>query len=137
MKKILTLLTCVAIAFVFVGCSSKGEVKEIKPSSISERMDNKETFVVEFASTTCSHCIAFAPIYEGYAKENTDIPFYRIYIDKVTDDYESDILNDLANKYTIGGTPTTLFFKDGVYKGQIVGTVTKEELASKTQQYLK
>lgn len=136
MKKIFAFITCLVLVLGVSGCG-KVTIEHLQPSDIQKKIDAKETFVLEFASSSCAHCIAFAPVYEEYANENRDVTFYRVMMEEVNDATEKQILRDYALKYTIGGTPTTLFFKDGVYKGQIVGAVSKEELVAKTEQYLK
>ncbi|MDR3215548.1 MAG: thioredoxin family protein [Bacilli bacterium] len=137
MKRKFTLLACLIMIIVVVGCGAKEPITHIQPSDIAQKIEKKETFVVEVASSNCAHCINFAPTIEKYAKEHPDISFNRIMLEEVKNAEEQTIFNDYTVKYTIKGTPTTLYFKDGNYQGQIGQNVSESTLDTKTKEYLK
>lgn len=107
MKKILMALTLLLL----VGCSLKMTTyTTIKYSDLIKKMDNKETFIIYFGSSNCSHCKAFKPVLE---KVITDYQVKVYYLNIV--DFDEDRLEELTSKTNFPQTtPTILFIKDGV-----------------------
>ena len=83
-------------------------LKEISYEELSNKMANKETFVLIISRTDCHYCLQYKPIMNEIAGEYKET-FYYIETDHITrDEYNS--LNVIV---PFTGTPTTGIFKDG------------------------
>lgn len=91
--------------------------------TLTEQVENKESFVVYAYGEYCSYCKEFAPMLEGYLAENG----YKI--DKmVTDTSEANykaLVDIVADK--MQGTPAMYVFKDGELIDFIVGLPTRAD----------
>ena len=79
--------------------------------------------VVDFWATWCSPCRMLKPILEKISEE-ADVAEL---VDFVLIDVE--INSELADQYQVSGTPTVIFFKDGVEVGRKVGMMLKPDFA--------
>lgn len=97
---------------------------------IMEKIDNKENFILCISRTTCSHCNVYKPKLRKVANKY-DIKIYYTDVDK----YSKDDLKNFNSKISFdGGTPTTLFIKDGEEKTtatRIEGDVSIEKIVDK------
>lgn len=97
---------------------------------IMEKIDNKESFILCISRTTCSHCNVYKPKLRKVANKY-DIKIYYTDVDK----YSKNDLKDFNSKISFdGGTPTTLFIKDGKEKTtatRIEGDVSIEKIVDK------
>ena len=97
---------------------------------IMEKIDNKESFILCISRTTCSHCNVYKPKLRKVANKY-DIKICYTDVDK----YSKNDLKDFNSKISFdGGTPTTLFIKDGKEKTtatRIEGDVSIEKIADK------
>lgn len=97
---------------------------------IMEKIDNKESFILCISRTTCSHCNVYKPKLRKVANKY-DIKIYYTDVDK----YSKNDLKDFNSKISFdGGTPTTLFIKDGEEKTtatRIEGDVSIEKIVDK------
>ena len=97
---------------------------------IMEKIDNKESFILCISRTTCSHCNVYKPKLRKVANKY-DIKIYYTDVDK----YTKNDLKDFNSKISFdGGTPTTLFIKDGKEKTtatRIEGDVSIEKIVDK------
>lgn len=85
---------------------------------------SKEKLVlVDFWATWCGPCKMLKPILERIVIEIGDK------VEVVTVDVA--VAEDLANEYSVSGTPTVLFFKDGEVIHQFTGVKTKPVLLEK------
>lgn len=145
MKKTFIILIIMISLFVS-GCSKKEEttnndnnnnnvteessnLKEIYFEELQEKINNKESFILVVAQTTCSHCAEYRPIISSVLDEY-NIVAYEIESDKLTT-AQKGLMNDIAN---ISGTPTTIFIEDGIEKtttNRIVGPANKSKLISR------
>ena len=108
---------------------SKSNLEEIKYDQMMKKVDNKESFVVLFSQTTCSHCMDFKPKLEKVSNE-FNIKIY--YLE--TDLLDEDTYAELKKKFSFSGTPTTIFVVKGEEKSaatRINGDVSKEKIISK------
>ena len=97
---------------------------------IMEKMNNNESFVLCISRTTCSHCNVYKPKLRKVANKY-DIKIYYTDVDK----YSKNDLKDFNSKISFdGGTPTTLFIKNGEEKTtatRIEGDVSIEKIVDK------
>ena len=97
---------------------------------IMEKIDNKESFILCISRTTCSHCNVYKPKLRKVANKY-DIKIYYTDVDK----YSKNDLKDFNSKISFdGGTPTTLFIKNGEEKTtatRIEGDVSIEKIVDK------
>lgn len=105
MKKIFLLLTVIFSCLLFTGCSS---LKTISFDELKEKMDNKESFILEVIQTDCSHCKEFSPRFKKVLKEN-DLTAYQIDTQKLSKDEKKEFDSIIY----VSGTPTVVFIKDG------------------------
>lgn len=121
MKKRLLLFTfIIATSFLLTGCT-----RTITYEKMKQMIDNKETFIVEIIQDDCSYCEKFTPIFEKFTKDN-NITYYKINISNMDDNN----YNRLNSKYSIQGTPTVIFIRDGkeLTDYRITGNKTSNEL---------
>ena len=116
-------------AFIADRLLSNSNLKEIKYEAMMEKVKKKESFIVLFSQTQCTHCQDFKPKLASVAKEYNIIIYY-LETDKLsTDDYKQ-----LKKDFSFSGTPTTIFVQNGEEKTaatRINGDVSREKIISK------
>ena len=110
--------------FIF---SMNDNLVKLNYDEIMEKMNNNESFVLCISRTTCSHCNVYKPKLRKVANKY-DIKIYYTDVDK----YSKNDLKDFNSKISFdGGTPTTLFIKNGEEKTtatRIEGDVSIEKI---------
>ena len=128
MKKFLKLTVIILCLFIFTGCG-KTYLSEISYDEYQKLIKNKETFILEIMRTDCSACINFKPKLKQVAKD------YKIEIKYInTDNLSEDEYNNLFNETGISGTPTVIFYHDGIEEtksSRINGSVSTDKIISK------
>lgn len=113
--------------FIF---SMNDNLVKLNYDEIMEKMDNNESFVLCISRTTCSHCNVYKPKLRKVANKY-DIKIYYTDVDR----YSKNDLKDFNSKISFdGGTPTTLFIKNGEEKTtatRIEGDVSIEKIVDK------
>ena len=108
---------------------SRSYLKEIKYEQVIEKVENKESFVLLFSQTTCSHCMDYKPKLKRVANR------YKIKIYYLeTDLLSGEESEELKTHFSFRGTPTTIFVIDGEEKTaatRINGDVSEEKIVSK------
>lgn len=137
-KKIIIL--CVVALILLVGALvadkiiSKNYFNEITYQEIITKMNNKDNFVLCITQTTCSHCISYKPKLEKVANKYK-VDTYYIEVDLLQEDEKKE----LSKYITIsGGTPSTIFIKEGTEKtsaNRINGDVSTTKIVQKLQQH--
>lgn len=120
MKKKIFGLFLVVCCLIITGCA-----RTVTYSSFKEKIENKESFVVLVIQNGCSHCENFKPVFDEFANDN-DISYVKLNLTNLT----STDSQELNSNYTISGTPTILFFKNGKVQEEytISGEVPKKNL---------
>ena len=94
------------------------------------KLSYEEIFILCVSASECIHCKEFKPKLKKVAKEY-DITIY--YTN--TDDFKKEQYEEFKKKFSFdGGTPTTIFFKNGEEKttaNRINGNVKIEKIISK------
>ncbi len=90
----------------------------ISLSELNRKIDKKESFFMYFYASDCGYCIATTPhLIELERELGVQVPMLNLR--EVTEDF---------TQYNIQGTPTLVYYKDGVEVERIVGGMqTKEE----------
>ena len=83
--------------------------KEIILDDFVSLINNKQDFILVISQTWCSHCTSYKPKVEYVANNNKVIIYYMEY--NMLSDDDKNIFNNYVN---FSGTPTTVFFKNGV-----------------------
>ena len=102
---------------------------ELSYDELVKKIENKDSFVLVYTQTTCSHCIEYKPILKKTLYKNK-LYGYEIVIDKLNTE-EKAKLKDIAN---VSGTPTTIFIKDGVEistSSRLTGIQTEDKLTNR------
>lgn len=110
-----------AILLLTAGCGKKvldepGIVSELSYSQLQEKMDNKETFVMVFTQTTCTHCVTFKKMLdEEY------LPYYDVEMFDFVLDHQSGERSELTKNLEVSfpnftGTPDVYYIENGVVK---------------------
>lgn len=131
-KKIIIVLIIIGLICMFFGYKlfSKNNLIRIDYNSIVEKTKNKESFVLCVSRTNCSHCLDYKPKLKKVAGKY-DIKIYYIDIDTATDKEEKQFKDNYSFD---GGTPVTIFFKNGEEKTtatRIEGDVSEEIIINK------
>ena len=128
MKKYIKIMLVLVCTLMLTGCG-KSYMKEISYTEYQELLKNKETFILEVMRTDCSACISFKPKITQVAND------YKIEIKYINTDHISDKeKEELFADTGISGTPTILFYNDGVEKtvsSRINGSVSVDKIISK------
>lgn len=126
-----SILIIVITAFIFCNIyfDNKNFIK-LSYNEILEKVSNKEDFVLCVSASECTHCKSYKPKLRKISKDY-DIKIYYTDIDKFDDkDYD-----EFKKKFSFdGGTPTTIFFKDGEEKTtatRIEGDISMEKTIDK------
>ncbi len=102
---------------------------ELTYAELAKKVENKESFVLVYTQTTCSHCADYKPILKRTLAK-VDLIAYEIVLDKLSKEDKAK-LNDIAN---VGGTPTTIFIQNGQEinsSSRLVGIQQEEKLINK------
>lgn len=94
----------------------------------SEVLERTEPVMVDFWADWCGPCHIMAPVIEELAAEFEG----RVRVGKL----DVDANPEAAETYGIRSIPTILFFKDGKIVDQVVGIVSKMELATRLEKLL-
>lgn len=128
MKKLAKLSILLFILLLITGCD-KGYMKEISYKEYKNLLENKETFILEIMRTECSACINFKPKITDVANS------YKVEVKYINTDHITDEeTNSLFSETGITGTPTVIFYKNGVEEtvsSRINGSVSKDKIISK------
>lgn len=128
MKKLFKFGFILVIIILLTGCE-KNYMKEISYDEYKKLIENKENFILEIMRTDCSACISFKPKITQVAKD------YQIEIKYInTDHLSKDEYDKLFDDTGISGTPTVIFYHDGVEKtvsSRINGSVSVDKIISK------
>jgi len=108
-----------------------GEKQAKTPSlnqiELAEKIQSKTPIAVDFWAEWCGPCRRLGPIIdELYAMFQGKLAIYKINID---DNREAAMLHEIKT------IPTVIIFQEGKVLERIVGTVTKEELVKKFENY--
>lgn len=97
------------------------EIIEIESMEQFEQKVSNEngTIFIDFYATWCMPCKTMTPIIEELAKENKEVKFLKVDVDKN---------NELATKYNVMSIPTMLIIKNGKVTKTFVGVTDKESI---------
>jgi predicted bacteriocin transport accessory protein len=113
------------------GCDSSKKPIEITLKKAEEMIDNKETFVVEIMTDTCSACASFKPTVEELVK-NYKVTFYYVNFNNESTEARQAFADNYANGIEV--TPTILIYKEGVLVQKKSGTLTYRNLKTLLQE---
>ena len=123
------LIILILICILTTGCSN---IKTINYKTLKQKLDNKETFILETARTKCSHCKDFTPRFNKILKDN-NLKAYKIYLDRLTSKQKVEFNSIMY----INGTPTVVFIKNGKETGaydRIIGAVSNKKIINKLKE---
>lgn len=132
MKKNILLIIFLFSLFTLTGCSEKistSNLTKISYEEFEQLMENKESFVLEMMSDTCSHCESLEPKLKSVLDEY-DISIKYIELNGLTKDEKAKLKGYTGTT----ATPTIFFYVDGEElstKTRIVGNVSEEKLVEK------
>lgn len=89
--------------------------------SYKDLVEKNANVVLEFFATWCPHCKKMQPIVEEMAENRSDVVFAQVDVDKN---------EELSEAYSIEGTPTFYFVKNGDPVLQDVGEMSYADLAA-------
>ena len=124
----------IAIVYAAITLNKQQEIEdnyliELSYKELEEKIKNKDSFMLIYTQSTCSHCHQFKPVLKKtLAKQN--FYGYEIVIDKLETSDRAK-LNDIAN---VSNTPTIVFIKDGEEinsSSRLVGARSEEEIVNK------
>ena len=108
----ISLLVTILIFTIIIIYGNKNNLIELNYNEVLEKIENKEDFVLCISATNCVHCQDYKPKLKKISKEY-DIKIYYINRDKLNNKEYEEFKTKLSFD---GGTPTTIFFKDGEEK---------------------
>lgn len=136
-NKILIFLVAILIAigmfltynFILKNKTTESKLINITVSDLESKINNKESFILVISQTGCSHCEQYLPELDRTLQEVNQ----NAYVLNITglDNESASTLNKYVN---FSGTPTTIFFHDGVEAttlNRIVGYASKAKIKEK------
>ena len=101
--------------------------KDLSVNGFVSLVDNKDDFILVISQTWCSHCTNYKPKVENVANRNKVVVYYIEY--NMLSENDKNIFNGYIE---FSGTPTTVFFKDGVevVDARIYGNTTEDKIES-------
>ena len=82
-------------------------------------LKSEKPVLIDFYATWCGPCKILSPIVEEVEKENENVKFVKIDIDKT---------DDIALQYQVMSIPTLVLIQNGEEKDRIVGIVDKTQI---------
>lgn len=130
MKKLIIVLLIILSSLIITGCSNDEVIKEISYKELEEKINNKESFILELVQTGCSHCEEFSPRFKAILKTN-NLKAYSLNLYNLTEEE----IEKFDNLTTVTGTPTVLFFEDGKEtSNKINGAVSNDKIKEKLKE---
>ena len=108
---------------------SKEYFIELKYDEVMEKVNKKDSFILLFSQTTCSHCAAYKPKLKAVANEY-EVNIYYLEVDLLNEKQEKE----LKKKLNYSSTPVTIFVVAGdeeTAATRINGDVDKDKIISK------
>lgn len=90
-------------------------------------LESDGVVLVDFFATWCGPCQALAPIIDELAEERDDVKIYKVDVDKSM---------NVAGQYNVRSIPTLAFFKDGELRHINIGSLPKDAIEDKLDQYI-
>lgn len=118
------------IVFFFLGSNSSDNFIKLNYNEFKEKIDNNDSFVLCVSRTTCSHCNDYKPKLKEVSKKYN----IKIYYTEINEFSNSELDYFKDNFGFDGGTPITMFIKDGkegTTGSRIEGDVSMEKIVSK------
>lgn len=127
MKKKILVLTILLLIFLS-GCT-KSSIEKIGYKKVNDKISNKENFILEVVQDGCSHCEKFTPKFEKILDK------YKLKAFKINlSDLNEKENKEFKDKYSIEGTPTTIFFEKGIENSimfRIEGNINEKNIIEK------
>ena len=126
---IIVILICVGIFFFAKQLEKNNESKyfiQLSGEEFKEKMENKEDMVLVITKSGCSYCELYIPVFKKLVEEYELVTYY---INVST--FDDEEYNYYKSKFTISGTPTTVFIKDGeegTVSNRIVGNAPEYKI---------
>ena len=114
------------LAFVH---SEESKLIDIKVSDLETKVNNKDDFVLVISQTGCSHCEQYLPELERTLKAVN----FNAYVLNITG-ISSEDAQTLSKYANFSGTPTTIFFNEGVEKttlNRIIGYASQAKITER------
>lgn len=141
MKKLFLLLT---LCLFVCGCTAyqrdgrAGKVEVISVAQMEAKMEQKDTFVILFTQSWCSHCEELKIMLDNYLPAHY-VTVYDVIIDKdPVDDKKGNLSKIQAYFETMDNTPALYYVVDGEIENQLEAGedgFTKEKFDSWIQRY--
>ena len=92
---------------------------ELNTLNFQDNIEDGISFV-KFEASWCGPCKRYAPTFNAFAEENTDIKCFSV---------NAETEQDLCTEFDVSSIPVTLLFKDGELKQTKNGILTKDQLS--------
>lgn len=120
----------VVLSIIYIFNIKNSNLIKLSYSEVIEKVNNKEDFVLCVSASKCVHCKDYKPKLKEISNDY-NIKIYFVNVNEFSDgEYET-----FKQQFSFdGGTPTTIFFKEGVEKttaNRIEGNDKKEKIINK------
>jgi len=129
----------VLILLMCFGCSSQskepenlGQIIEVTPKEIMDKMDNGDTFFLYVTLSTCSVCAEYKNVVNEFIA-NYNVDMYHIEIDSYTQAETATLSMDYLDNLT--DAPDSFVIVDGVINFEKVGIILYRNLKSALKEY--
>lgn len=136
MKKKFLIILLLLFAIFTTGCENN-YLKNIDYNNFKEKVESKESFIVEVIQTGCSACKNFTPKFRKILNQNKVTAYQLNY-----SDLKEEEKKEFDSTFSISATPSVLFITEGEEKSvltRIIGAVEKDKIVDKlkTNGYIK
>jgi thioredoxin 1 len=94
-------------------------VTDLDLINFHDSIEEEKIALVKFWAPWCGPCKTYAPVYEKFAEDNTNVACFSV---------DCEEFPDLASEFDIMSIPATLVFKDGKLADTKQGKLTVEQL---------
>lgn len=127
MKK--KILISILLIFCFITGCNKNYLKSIDYNVFKEKIENKETFIVEVVQTGCSACKNFTPRFNKVLNKYS-IEAFQINYSSLSDEEKEEF----DTTFSISSTPTVFFITKGEETSvltRMVGSLEEDKIINK------
>lgn len=121
-KKIYNYILTFLLIMCLIGCQNnakkQGSFTDITYDAMVEKLDKKDTFILQFTKKTCPYCIKLEKIEADYLL-NHNVDIFRFYVDLNENDYKNNLnfLNSIFED--INFVPTVYWIEKGKPMNQL------------------
>lgn len=130
---IIAFISIIAILTInYLNTPKEGSLIKLTYDTVTQKIENKDTFILVVSQSTCSHCATYKPKLKKITQKY-GIDVYYIDYDEESESTQTEFLKEFNLS---GSTPTTLFIENGKEKSllnRIEGDLSESTIITQFQ----